>query len=364
MPLKIGINALYLKPGAVGGTEIYLRQLLGALARVDQENAYTVYTNCETGSDLVPGAANFATSPQPIGASFRPGRILYEQTVLPVRASHMDVLLNPGFTAPLAGTRNVTVFHDLQHKRHPEFFRWYDLPFWDVLLWASARRSTRLISVSQATHDDLRKYYQVESDIILHGVDPHYFAIGEGRKQAEKLLLCVSTLHPHKNHVRLIEAFSEFRRVHPEYHLVLAGVRGFAETEVMQVLSNLGLQERVTVTGWIPQEQLYDLYARAAAAVYPSTFEGFGMPVIEAMAAQVPLACSQIEPLHGLVNGCAIEFNPGSIPAIVEALVQVIDDPPPLDRALLRAREFSWEETARRTLAVLETTCQSSRSDD
>ena len=352
MPLKIGVNALYLKPGAVGGTEIYLRSLLSALAVVDQENTWIIFANSETPRDLMPSVPNFVWAPQPVGATFRPARILYEQLVLPRKVRHVDVLLNPGFTAPLFGPKNVTVFHDLQHKRHPEHFRWFDLPFWDLLLWTSAKRSRRLITVSQSTHDDLAKYYRLKSVIIPHGVDPQYFAVGEGRRP-EKFLLCVSTLHPHKNHIRLLRAFAKFRLTHPEYHLVLVGLRGFAAEQIEAEIASLGLTTSVRITGWISDAVLFDLYSRTVGMVYPSTFEGFGMPVIEAMAAQVPLACSSIEPLHSLANGCAIEFDPLNEDAITEALIRLVDSPNPVGPALDRARQFSWEQAARQTVEVI-----------
>ena len=100
--LRIGVNALYLIPGGVGGTEIYLRNLLAALAEIDSVNQYVVFTNRETGADLVPRRANFVNAPQAVHASFRPARILWEQLVLPfaVRGHRLDVLFNPGFTAP------------------------------------------------------------------------------------------------------------------------------------------------------------------------------------------------------------------------------------------------------------------------
>ena len=156
--IRIGVNALYLIPGGVGGTEIYLRNLLNALAGIDSENQYIVFTNRETGSGLVPDRPNFLHAPQSVRASFRPARILWEQLVLPfaARRHQLNVLFNPGFTAPLVcGCPMVTVFHDLQHKRHPEYFRWFDLPFWNFFVWASARRSRGAIAVSVATHDDL-----------------------------------------------------------------------------------------------------------------------------------------------------------------------------------------------------------------
>ncbi|MDQ6758949.1 MAG: glycosyltransferase, partial [Acidobacteriota bacterium] len=178
--LRIGVNALYLIPGGVGGTEIYLRNLLAALAEIDGENLYVVFTNRETGRDLIPDRPNFVWRPQPVRASFRPARILWEQTGLPlaVRRARLDVLFNPGFTCPvLCSCPNVTVFHDLQHKRHPEYFRWFDLPFWRLLLRGSARRSRGLISVSAATRDDLKHFYGVDSVVIHHGAEREFFEI-------------------------------------------------------------------------------------------------------------------------------------------------------------------------------------------
>ena len=346
--VRIGVNALYLIPGGVGGTEIYLRSLLPALAAIDSSNEYVVFTNQETGADLVPAAVNFTRHPLNIRASFRPGRILYEQLVLPF-ASHVDVMFNPGFTAPIAHPRNVTVFHDLQHKRHPEHFRWFDLPFWNLLLWAAAKRSHALISVSESTADDLQRYYGMPSTVVPHGVDPAFFEIAKQRAP-EDFLLCVSTLHPHKNIDRLVRAFARLRQTDPNTRLVLVGIKGFNTTMVQSEIARLKLDEAVRVTGWIPREELLDLYRRARAFVYPSTFEGFGMPVIEALAAEIPLACSDIEPLKSLASPEALLFDPKSEESMASALRRVLRlEPKPNDRI----RSFTWKRTAELTLRVL-----------
>ena len=183
--LRIGVNALYLIPGGVGGTEIYLRNLLTALGEIDTVNQYVVFTNRETGSDLVPDRPNFVFAQQPLRASFRPARIIWEQAVLPfaVKKHRLDLLFNPGFTAPIAcDCPMVTVFHDLQHKRHPEYFRWFDLPFWQFFLWAAARRSRGLIAVSAATRDDLQRYYGLSAAVIQHGVEWQFFQIAKRRE--------------------------------------------------------------------------------------------------------------------------------------------------------------------------------------
>jgi glycosyltransferase involved in cell wall biosynthesis len=345
--LRIGVNALYLIPGGVGGTEIYLRNLLTALAEIDAANQYIVFTNHETGADLVPARPNFTNAPQPVRASFRPARILWEQLVLPfsVRKRRVDVLFNPGFTAPLlCGCPMVTVFHDLQHKRHPEYFRWFDLPFWRLFLWASVKRSHGLIAVSGATRDDLKRYYGVDAQVIHHGVERQLFEIARTR-QPKDYLLCVSTSHPHKNLAALLRAYGQ---VGDLPHLVITGVRGFAAREVEKLAG-----DSVKITGWVPRAELYELFRGARGFIYPSTFEGFGMPVLEAMAAGVPVACSDIAPLREIAGSTVEYFNPTSGNEIRDALVRLARGTLPTEAAEQRASEFTWEKTARATLDYL-----------
>jgi glycosyltransferase involved in cell wall biosynthesis len=356
--VRIGINALYMIPGGVGGTEIYLRELLAALAGIDPVNEYFVFTNLETDSGLVPNQANFHWKPQAVHARFRPGRILWEQIVLPLEAARyrLDVLFNPGFTAPVfAACRQVTVFHDLQHKRHPEHFRWFDLPFWRVLLWAAAHRSRRLISVSEATRSDLLRFYRLSEDriaVIAHGVEPAFAHLD--RSHTEPYLLCVSTLHPHKNLPRLIRSYGRKKR---DFRLILAGMRGFHADKIDGLIEELGLRESIQVTGWVSREELYSLYARARAFVYPSTFEGFGMPVLEAMAAGIPVACSDIPPLREVAEDAALFFDPLDEDGIASAIERLMSDETLRERLARsgseRARPFTWKRSAEQTLAVL-----------
>jgi glycosyltransferase involved in cell wall biosynthesis len=351
---RIGVNALYLIPGGVGGTEIYLRELLAALARVDSNNEYYIFTNRETGVDLVPGQANFHWRPQTVPASFRPARILWEQIVLPFH--RLDVMFNPGFTAPLlSACPQVTTFHDLQHLRHPEYFRWFDLPFWRFLLWASAHRSKKLIAVSQATREDLLKFYRIppaKIQVTLHGVNPEFLALD--RSHPEPVLLCVSTLHPHKNIERLIRAYARRPRAQK---LVLAGMRGFHAEPIEKLISDLGLREHIEITGWLPRKELLGLFERAWAFVYPSTFEGFGMPVLEAMAAGIPVACSDIPPLREVAGDSALLFDPLDEDVIANALDNISDDEGLRCKLSAAGREgartFTWEQTARATIDAL-----------
>ncbi len=360
MPTRIGVNALYLIPGGVGGTEIYLRSLLEALARVDHENHYTIFTNRETGCSLIPSQPNFEHAPQSLNAANRPARILWEQTLLPSNAANrkIQVLFNPGFTCPLLNTcPNVTVFHDLQHKRHPENFRWFDLPVWRVMLYGAAHRSRKLIAVSEETARDLVRFYSLPPSriqVVPHGVDARFFSLA---RRPQPMLLCVSTLHPHQNLALLLRAFSQFHSRHPEYRLTIAGLRGFYADELERLRAELGLTDSVRFTGWIPREELYDLFSQAAAFLYPSCFEGFGMPVLEALAAGIPSACSNVEPMKSVASDAALQFDPSSAEAICAAMESLTCDEPLRQRLTqagpIRAAQFSWETAARATLKTL-----------
>ena len=317
-------------------------------------NEYFVFTNRESDPALVPRAENFRRAPQEVRAENRPQRILYEQFRLPfaVKSAGCDVLLNPGFTCPLLSScPSVTVFHDLQHKRRPEYFRAFDLPAWQFLLWAAAHRSRALIAVSEATRSDLRLLYRVDAAVVPHGVEQAVFDIA-ARRDPRRFILCLSTLHPHKNLERLIRAWRAVDR--RDYHLVIAGLRGFHTQQIEKTIADLRVEERVRLTGWLERGEVLELLRTAAACIQPSTFEGFGMPVLEAMAAGVPLACSDIAPFREVTGGTVPLFDPLNDDAIRDALVALLCNRPDMAAARQRACAFTWPRAARLTLDVLQ----------
>jgi len=197
--------------------------------------------------------------------------------------------------------------------------------------------------------------------VIPHGADANCFALD--RTRIEPYLLCVSTLHPHKNLERLVRAYARRRR---DFRLVLAGMRGFHTRPIEKLIAGLSVSDSVHLTGWIPRDQLYQLYERAQAFIYPSTFEGFGMPVLEAMAAGVPVACSDIAPLRDVAGDAALFFDPLDEDAIAGALERIVTDAPLRQRlgqaGAERARRFTWERTAQQTLSVLTQTATALRT--
>lgn len=363
-PLRIAVNALYLLPGGVGGTEIYLRQLLTALSTIDDHNEYLIFTNRETGERLAPSSPRFRHLPQPVQAEIRPLRILYEQSSLPslIDREHVDLVFNPGFTGPKSlRVPMITVFHDLQHVHHPEFFRKRELPFWNLLLAQAIRSSTKIIAASETTRRDVIDHYHLSDEkvvVIPHGVEDAFFTLERKPDPENPFLLCVATLDPNKNIDRLVRVFASLRGEFPRLKLVLAGMRGGQTAMIESVVDELRLRNAVRITGWIPRTEIYDLYARATAFVFPSAFEGFGLPVLEAMAARVPLACSRIDPLIELAGNAATFFDPKSEQEIAQAvwhlLTQEEDAARQVERGKARAASFTWRESAQRTLALFE----------
>lgn len=368
--MRIGINALYLLPGEVGGTEIYLRNLLITLAQIDSTNEYVIITNAETGPEIVPTASNFHYLRHPVKASFRPARILWEQCVLPFTALRhkLDVMFNPGFTAPLfAQCPQVTTIHDLQYKRHPEFFKPIDLIFWRLLVWAAIRKSKLLLTPSESARLDVSAFFQKDAITTPFGVEQRFFHLATERKDSrqESFLLCVSTLHPHKNIELLVRTFAQYHTVHPEMSLVLAGMRGFHTEHIERLIAELSLTQSIRITGWISRDELYELYRLARAFVFPSMFEGFGIPLVEALAAGIPSICANVEPMISNARGAALTFDPGSFEGLADCLLRITEDEEL--RAELsaagrqQANQFRWERTATLTLKALTEAAVSTR---
>jgi len=362
MPLRIGVNALYLIPGGVGGTEVYLRNLLRAMVAKPRGHSIFLFTNREFGRDVGYESRALTVVETGVSGTSRPMRLLYEQTGLPWQAlrAGVDVMLNPGFTSPALLTKpNVTMIHDLQHHHHPEYFKPNDLKAWRLMVWLSTKRSARLMTVSEASREDIHAVYGYPLDRLQAaepGVEPEYYTLE--RKNVEPLVLCVSTLHPHKNLERLVDAFAEFRLKRKEYKMVLAGMRGFHADAVERRIDEAGVRESVTVTGWLSRAGVMALYARARMAVFPSTFEGFGMPVIEAMAAGVPLITSDVRPMKDTTGDTALLFPPEDTKALAATMEKLAASETVRNTLAARARKraavFTWERAAAITLDTLE----------
>jgi glycosyltransferase involved in cell wall biosynthesis len=365
----IGLNLIFLVPGETGGMEVAARELIPALLEeAPSGTRFTAFINREAAAakdgpwgELLPAVT------VPVNARNRVQWVLGEQTLLPPLAARagVDLVHSLASTAPLWGRfRRVVTVHDLIYARFPEAHAGIRDKGMKVLVPRAVHRSHRVIADSQSTRDDLVELLGVspgDIDVVPLGLgsvrraEPlderevrARFELGERR-----VVLSLSAKRPHKNLSALIGALeripSEERPV-----LVLAGYPTAHEAELRERAASAGLAADVRFPGWVSAEEVEGLWALAEAFVFPSLYEGFGLPVLEAMARGVPVACSNASSLPEVAGDAALLFDPLDESAIADSLRRLLDDLVLRERlrarGLERAREFTWERTARRTL--------------
>jgi glycosyltransferase involved in cell wall biosynthesis len=308
-------------------------------------------------------------------------RILWEQTGLPFQAHHLkvDVLHGTVNVLPVASrkTKVVTV-HDLAFLRYPERFRRTKAEYLRVAVSRSVRNATRVIAVSQHTRRDIVDLLNVRPDqvaVVYQGIDSQFcplppMQIEQFRREkfdGRPYLLHVGTLEPRKNIDVLIRAFSRLRtRASIPHVLALAGARGWMYQNLFQLVEALGLEQHVHFAEYVSPEELPLWYNCADLFAYPSAYEGFGLPVLEAMACGLPVITTASSALKELAGDACLTVEPGSEEALEVALARVLEDTQLRRdltvRGLARASTFSWRETAVGTVRVYEEAVEDARS--
>lgn len=301
-------------------------------------------------------------------------RILWEQTRLPLhlRRQRADLVHGLVNVLPLAAPcPGVVTVHDLSFVRLPQTLPPVKRTYLTALCRASVKQAARIIAVSGQTADDVQRYFAAPADrvVVIHnGVStrfrPHSPSELEAfRRQSgapSRYLLYLGTLEPRKNLALLVRAFARWRTLcapaDREVKLVLAGGKGWWYAEIFHIVQELGLIDAVHFPGFISQETLPAWYAGAEAFVYPSLFEGFGLPVLEAMASGTPVICSRAPGVQEVAGDAAITFDPQDEAGLVAALHLVMSQPALQrtlgQRGLAHAARFSWRRCAEATCSV------------
>ena len=370
--MRIGINALYLLPGKVGGSEVYIRNLAKWLDRTDKDNEYFIFINKESQGIFEQAAPQMNVVLCPIQAGSRPVRILWEQLILPFQVWHykIDVLLSAGMTSPVyCPAASILVIHDLQFINQPQNFSKGYLMFLRAIIYCSAKSADGIIAISQKVKQDIVKYYKIPLEkiaTIYHGIDHNTFFrrnkedIAQVRAKynlPESFILYPASILPHKNHERLFQAFKIIKEREQEIKLVLIGITDNKQNVILGKIQELGLQDDVIFLGWLPFEDIPLLYCASGIFVFPSIHEGFGIPILEAMGCGVPVVCSGIEPLKEIAGDGALFVDPYNPDSIAEGVLSVIDDDR-LSQKLIengskRVKDFTWENTALSTISFL-----------
>ena len=369
--MHVGLNLVFLVPGETGGMEIAARQLIPELVAAAPEVRFTAFINREAAeAGDGPWGSVVPAVTVPVRASRRAEWVRGEQQLLPRLAARagVDLVHSLASTAPARGRfRRVVTVHDLIYAVYPEAHAGLRSLGMRVLVPLAVRRADRVIAISAATRDDIvGRLGTPESkiDVVPNGLGREVGpALGKGEVRRRfslgdrRVVLSVSAKRPHKNLAALLEALAlmpaERRPV-----LVVPGYPTWHEAELRSRAAALGVADDVRWPAWVSDEELEGLYSVSGAFVFPSLYEGFGLPVLEAMARGVPVACSDRSALPEVAGDAALLFDPSDPAAIARSVEALLGDGELAlrlrDLGRARAAEFSWARTARLTLETYE----------
>jgi len=370
------VNTLFYIPGEVGGTETYLRKTLVAMAAQGGRDRLVLFTNLENHDTLKADLEAFPHVTFVIlkfRAMKRAVRIIREQLELPwkVRASGVDVLWSPGYTAPvLVFCPQVVSIHDMQYKAFPQDLTFAARAVTDILVKVAARRVARIIAVSRFSRAEIVKYTSAKADkidVVYEAASPAFADVLPAEARARLLgrlipgarpyLLCVAATYPHKNVQALMEAFGQLMHTIP-HNLVLVGNARLGESEVAKVLGMISDPSRVIRLKKLSELELVALYQGCDVFIFPSLYEGFGLPVLEGLMAGVPVVTTRCASIPEVGGGVAHYFNPDdptALPLAIQAVLawSATDRQNRIQRGRDFAKSFSWSAAGAGTLKVL-----------
>ncbi len=373
--MRIGIDARTLS-GRYTGDRTYWRGLLGGLAAIDHENEYFLYTRQPLEGEPPKLGPNFywRSVPKPRQDAF------WMLTTFPhaLKADKVDIA-HTQYNIPLLGAPCpiVTTVHDVSFRVHPELFLPKDRWILNTLVPRSMQKAARVIAVSESTRRDILRFdRQISTQhvtVVLEAADSRFAPPTGGQETARAAansllglenrpyLLAVGVLQPRKNLALLLDAFALLKLGPnpPPHRLIIAGKRGWLDdTDAQMEALPEEVQREITLAGYVADADLPTLYGGADALCYPSKYEGFGLPPLEAMACGCPVLCSRSSSLPEVVGDAGILLPADDSNAWTNALVKLLSTPAVLARWRARGPEraalFSWEKAARETLTIYE----------
>jgi glycosyltransferase involved in cell wall biosynthesis len=370
--MQIGIDA-HAIGAQQGGNETYIRNLIKALAAIDSENRYTIYlAQPDAAVEWREGFArqfpNFRIRllPKPTPIVRVPVFLAYELRRRPVDVLHVQYTAPPFCPAPVVAT-----IHDLAFEHLPETFTRRGSLQLKLTVRRTARRAARIATVSEYSRQDLLRTYGLPPEKVVvtyNGVESHFTPDPAGPDEAAAIrarfqigreyLLAVGSLQPRKNLVRLIRTYAKLRAERPGFtpQLVIVGRKLWLADSIFDEVKRQPWADDVILTGYVTDADLPALYRGAAAFVYPSIFEGFGLPPLEAMACGTPVVTSNNSSLPEVTGDAALLVDPYSEDQIADALLQITGDDALRSRlraaGLEQAKRFTWRDAAARTLQL------------
>ena len=377
------------------------RNVVGALSQIDRENQYTLLIQ---GRDLPPDLVYLPGQVHPAdractpsvdrqklrnaasgiqNANFGERRTwisekwwtrIWHRLHLPFRVEwivgQVDLFHGPDFTlAPVqASTKTIVTVHDLSYLRLPFCFKPALLEYLVTNVPRAVGRADWVLADSKSTRQDIIELLKVPGDrvsVLYPGVEPRFRPIADVEARArvrakyglpERFILSVGTIQPRKNYERLVQAFSRLQI--PDLWLVIVGGKGWLYTKLFQQVKELNVQDRVVFAGYVDDIDLPLVYNLAEVFVFPSLYEGFGIPPLEAMSCGIPVIAADNSSLPEAVGDAGLLVDAQDVQALADALAQVIDNPALgqalIDRGLEWAKRFTWQRAAQTLLSVYE----------
>jgi glycosyltransferase involved in cell wall biosynthesis len=377
--MMIGINAISFVPGRIGGMETYIRNLVQGLQGQDAGNKYLLLCDRRSAHHLPLSSPSFSRELFDYAPySFRwlmrgVCRNIFDMDILKSRVRRLPVdllhhpftvITPPGLTIP-----SVLTFHDMQHEYYPEFYPAWELKKKQRTYRRSVEQATRIIAISRHVKESLVERYGADAekiDVIYPGCGAEYRPMENtallretvARYSLEKpFIFYPAATWPHKNHMTLLSALRLLRESNAfDGNLVLTGISKQSQHHVISEIEKKDLSDVVKILGYVPSDELPRLYNLARILIFPSLFEGFGLPIVEAMACGCPVICSNVTSIPEVAGDAGVFFDPLSAADMAEKIRLVWQDKSLRDdlgrRGLERAKEFNWKKTVEQTVEV------------
>lgn len=368
MNIAIDLTSIPKKKSGVGR---YLKNLLEHLQRIDNENIYYLFIHDDDLDGFEITKDNF--KPVPVKSRYLRKvflRLLWEQFILPFRLKKLkiDLLHSPHYTMPyFSSVKNVVTFHDMSFFIVPKVHTFAKRYLFRVYMWLTSRRAYSIISVSHATVEDIKRILRVKGENIYVtplGVDQRFFTPVELDRSILKTygidggyFLHVGMIEPRKNIVRIMKAYNSLPEdVKKRYKLIICGRKAWMYDDVFEYYEESGLGDKVVFTDFVQDEHLQHIYKGARLLLYVSLYEGFGLPLVEAMASGVPCITSDLSSMKEVAGDAGLRVNPYDEDEIRNAILRLLKDDKLysqlIEEGYKQAQEYRWANCAQKTLEV------------
>ncbi len=354
---RIAVNLLHVAPGDVGGSEEYSVEVLRALAEKGSEEIEAVLHASETFFLEYPDLLkSFECRTYKLNVKNRFKRILAESTFLRQRTREAEAVHHFGGRLPLfTATPAAVTIHDLQPLDMPENFSVFKRTYFKNVLPSSIKRADLVVTVSGTVTAQISERFEIPKERLMTvSVGVRSVRTEPSKFEKPPIILYPASTYPHKNHLILIEAFIHLSKTNPDARLVFIGAPGKAESQVKDAIEKSGIKERISLMGRVAYEKKKEIFESAAIVAFPSKYEGFGIPVLEAMSEGIPAVVAEGTPAAELLGGRGMTVNPEDAEGWSIAFSKLLSDTnlrnTLVSEGFKQAEEYTYEKSAQQLL--------------